>query len=157
METELSEKQFDVLVQIAKSSGTLSQRQLQERTRYSLGTVNAVVKELAEKGLIKDNRISPEGTAALEPYRAKRAVFIAAGFGTRLVPITLNTPKPLVRVNGKRIIFESQFLIESAAFISLLILAVNLGIKGLAAVALGAYSRGLNQGTVCLLPKKYCS
>ena len=41
---------------------------------------------------------------ALEPYRAKRAIFLAAGFGSRLMPITLNTPKPLVRVNGTRII-----------------------------------------------------
>jgi NDP-sugar pyrophosphorylase family protein len=40
----------------------------------------------------------------MEPHKAKRAVFIAAGFGTRLVPITLNTPKPLVRVHGERII-----------------------------------------------------
>ena len=40
----------------------------------------------------------------MEPYKVKRAVFIAAGFGTRLVPITLNTPKPLVRVHGERII-----------------------------------------------------
>lgn len=105
METELSEKQFDVLVQLAESAESLSQRQLQERTRYSLGTVNTVVKELAERGLTtKGNKISPEGIEALEPYRAKRAVFIAAGFGTRLVPITLNTPKPLVRVNGNRII-----------------------------------------------------
>lgn len=41
---------------------------------------------------------------ALEPYRAQRVVFIAAGFGSRMVPITLNTPKPLVRVHGQRII-----------------------------------------------------
>lgn len=34
----------------------------------------------------------------------RRAVILAAGFGSRLVPVTLNTPKPLVRVNGKRII-----------------------------------------------------
>ena len=40
----------------------------------------------------------------LEPYRAKRAVLLASGFGSRMMPITINTPKPLVRVNGKRII-----------------------------------------------------
>ena len=97
----LSEKQFDVLVQIAESTGPLSQRQLQERAGHSLGTVNSVIKDLVGRGLIQNNRITPEGIMALEPYRAKRAVFIAAGFGSRLVPITLNTPKPLIRVNGK--------------------------------------------------------
>ncbi|MDR2965739.1 MAG: phosphocholine cytidylyltransferase family protein [Treponema sp.] len=34
----------------------------------------------------------------------KNAIFIAAGSGTRLSPITLNTPKPLIKVNGIRII-----------------------------------------------------
>ena len=29
---------------------------------------------------------------------------MAAGFGKRLVPVTLKTPKPLVKINGKRII-----------------------------------------------------
>lgn len=41
---------------------------------------------------------------ALEPYRAKRAVLLASGFGSRMLPITINTPKPLVNVNGTRII-----------------------------------------------------
>lgn len=34
----------------------------------------------------------------------KRAVFMCAGFGSRMVPVTLTTPKPLVKVNGIRII-----------------------------------------------------
>jgi CTP:phosphocholine cytidylyltransferase-like protein len=34
----------------------------------------------------------------------KRAIFIAAGSGTRLNPVTLDTPKPLIKVNGVRII-----------------------------------------------------
>lgn len=42
--------------------------------------------------------------AVLEPYRVKRAILLAAGFGSRMAPVTLNTPKPLVRVHGKRII-----------------------------------------------------
>lgn len=39
--------------------------------------------------------------------KAKRAIFLAAGLGNRLRPITINTPKPLVRVNGVRIIETS--------------------------------------------------
>lgn len=98
----LTKKQFDVLV--ALSEGKLSQRDLEEKTGYSLGSVNKAVKELSAKGYLEDGLITRQGVAALEPYRAKRAIFIAAGFGSRLVPITLNTPKPLVRINGKRII-----------------------------------------------------
>lgn len=55
---------------------------------------------LTENGYISDGKITDTGFAALEPYRVKRAIFIAAGFGSRLVPITLNTPKPLVRVHN---------------------------------------------------------
>ncbi len=42
--------------------------------------------------------------AALEPYRARRAVFMAAGFGSRLAPLTLEKPKPLIPVFGRPII-----------------------------------------------------
>lgn len=45
-----------------------------------------------------------EDLEALEPYRAKRAILLASGFGSRMLPITINTPKPLVRVKGRRII-----------------------------------------------------
>lgn len=36
--------------------------------------------------------------------RVKRAIIMAAGMGNRMHPITLTTPKPLVRVNGVRMI-----------------------------------------------------
>ena len=99
-----SKKHFDVLVAIENSADRLSQRQLAKSLNISAGTVNKAIKELEADGLIENNCITEKGLDALEPYRVKRAVFIAAGFGSRLVPITLNTPKPLVRVNGVRII-----------------------------------------------------
>lgn len=101
---KLSHKEFDVLAAMAMAEKTLTQRTLVTTTKHSLSTINRVCKTLSENGLIKDGKITDAGLDALEPYRAKRAIFIAAGFGSRLVPITLNTPKPLVRVNGKRLI-----------------------------------------------------
>lgn len=100
----LTRKQFDILEILATDNEPLTQRELEKLTGHSLGTVNKVLKELTEFGFIEDGRINNNGINALEPYRAKRAIFIAAGFGTRLVPITFNTPKPLVRVHGVRII-----------------------------------------------------
>lgn len=100
----LSRKQFDILETLATAGSPMTQRELEKETGYSLGTVNKALKELTEAKYISSGTITNEGMSALEPYRAKRAVFIAAGFGTRLVPITFNTPKPLVRVHGVRII-----------------------------------------------------
>ena len=100
----LTKKQFNVLEKYATIDKELSQRELASLTNYSLGSINTVVNELIELNYIKDNKITKSGLEVLKNYAVKRAVFIAAGFGSRLVPITLNTPKPLVRVNGKRII-----------------------------------------------------
>ena len=101
---ELNRKQFDVLENMATAKGPFTQRKLEELTGHSLGSVNRAIKELSDLGYVENGAITSAGLEALEPYRAKRAVFIAAGFGSRLVPITFNTPKPLVRVHGVRII-----------------------------------------------------
>lgn len=37
-------------------------------------------------------------------HTVKRAIIMAAGFGSRMQPVTLTTPKPLVKVNGVRMI-----------------------------------------------------
>jgi CTP:phosphocholine cytidylyltransferase-like protein len=102
----LTRTQFDVLVFLEreKDESNLTQRGIASLTGLSVGTVNKTLVCLGENGLIENNRPVAAGLQALEPYRVKRAVFIAAGFGSRLVPITLNTPKPLVRVKGVRII-----------------------------------------------------
>ena len=100
----MTEKEFDVLTALESHTEKLSQRELAKVTGVSVGTVNSTLVLLEENGLVKDGFITQKGIDALAPYRVKRAVFIAAGFGSRLVPITLNTPKPLIRVKGIRII-----------------------------------------------------
>lgn len=104
----ITQNEFEVLVCLERENKELSQRIISKETNLSLGTINKTIASLLEKSLIdKDNLITEKGKSALEPYRVKRAIFLAAGFGSRLVPITLNTPKPLVRVNGVRMI-ETQ-------------------------------------------------
>ena len=101
---ELTRRQFNILEALATNKTVLSQRDLEKVTGHSLGSINKTVKELTDLGYMDEGVITNSGINALEPYRAKRAIFIAAGFGSRLVPITFNTPKPLVRVHGVRII-----------------------------------------------------
>ena len=100
----LTKKQFDVLVFLENKTQPFSQREVAQETAMSVGSVNKVLAELASLGYVEGGLVTAKGLEALEPYRVKRAVIMAAGFGSRLVPITLNTPKPLVRVKGKRII-----------------------------------------------------
>lgn len=100
----LTKKEFDILVLLTETKDLLSQREIAEKLEISVGTVNKIIKGLSDSDYYYKGSITEEGLNALEPYRVKRAVFVAAGFGSRMVPITFNTPKPLVRVNGIRII-----------------------------------------------------
>lgn len=100
----LTKRDFDVLVCMERCKKRPTQRELAEYTKMSLGSINRSANALLEQGLIDENGLTSAGYAALEPYRVKRAVFLAGGFGERLIPITLSTPKPLIRVKGIRII-----------------------------------------------------
>ena len=102
---KLSSSEFEVLTCIEKEKRDLTQREIERLTKLSLGSVNRIISKFLDNNLISSgNLITEKGLEVLQQYRVKRAIFLAAGFGSRLVPITLNTPKPMVLVNGKRII-----------------------------------------------------
>ncbi len=85
----MTEDLFNLLIKV------LNKKALKEDEELFLQAMN----------YIDDNRnLTAEAFKVLEPYKVKRAVIMAAGFGSRMVPVTLKTPKPLVRVNGTRII-----------------------------------------------------
>ncbi|WP_432647509.1 sugar phosphate nucleotidyltransferase [Mitsuokella sp.] len=74
----------------------------------SCGCISEVYQSLLEQGCIEEvdgyTVITNTGLAVLEPYRVKRAVILAAGFGSRMMPATAERPKPMVMVNGRHII-----------------------------------------------------
>lgn len=83
----------------------INQRVLAEQCGHSLGIVNRSIKELIKDGYINDD-IQPT-KKAIKEYRAKaprNAIILAAGYGMRMVPINMETPKALLEVNGERLI-----------------------------------------------------
>lgn len=123
----MTKQEFDILLSLTQSQTPMTQRKLAEKANMSLGKVNKTVKALTEAGLVSGGRITQAGLDALEPYRVKRAVFLAAGFGSRMVPITFNTPKPLVRVHGTRMIDTLLDAVVAAGIPEIIIVRGYLG------------------------------
>lgn len=95
--SKLTRAEFDVLATLDEPNGCV-------HCSWEDAT-DEVKASLTNKCLVDGaGAITPAGLEALEPYRARRAVLLASGFGSRMLPITINTPKPLVRVKGRRII-----------------------------------------------------
>ena len=106
---KLSRYQFEVLAYLERSGRrAYSMRTLSDSLKISASCISDCLDTMAAEGLIQRNggapAITESGLAALEPYRVKRAVIMAAGFGSRMMPATADRPKPMVTVNGVRII-----------------------------------------------------
>lgn len=87
----------------------ITQREMAQRLELSLGTVNQLVKECLALHYIEvmdDNhyQVTEDGMKFMEPFKVDGAVIIAAGFGSRFVPLTFETPKGLLEVFGERMI-----------------------------------------------------
>ena len=90
----------------------ITQREMAKNMDISLGTVNGLVKECLAEGYIAEEENGKEkylillekGKELLKPYKVDGALIIAAGFGSRFVPLTFETPKGLLEVFGERMI-----------------------------------------------------
>ena len=91
----------------------ITQREMAQKIKVSLGTANGLIKECIGMGYIAERgdgaagsgwELTGEGKRLLKGYKVDGALIIAAGFGSRFVPLTFETPKGLLEVFGERMI-----------------------------------------------------
>jgi len=97
-----------LLLRSVQSNPVITQRLLAKELNISLGKTNQCVKEAMKEGYLtqQDSHylLTPKGNQTLEGFRVSNAIITAAGFGSRFVPLTYETPKGLLEVFGERMI-----------------------------------------------------
>lgn len=101
--------EFELMTFIEKNGEAVyPMRTLSDSLKISGTAIGKCLEKLIASELIGKQedvlKITGKGLEALEPYRVKKAVVMAAGFGSRMMPATADRPKPLVTVNGVRIL-----------------------------------------------------
>ncbi|MBQ9661785.1 MAG: NTP transferase domain-containing protein [Oscillospiraceae bacterium] len=83
----------------------INQRILAEISGHSLGVVNRSLRILIDEGYLTDQaQLTAKAKETVKSCAPRNAIILAAGFGMRMVPINLSTPKALLEVNGERLI-----------------------------------------------------
>ena len=128
---ELSRTQFTLLTFLEQndSKRNINRKEIAKSTHLSIETIDDTINFLEASNLIENMKPNNAGKKALEPYLVKRAVFIAAGFGSRMVPVTFDTPKPLVKVKGVRIIDTLLDAVIAAGIEEIIIVRGHLSVQ----------------------------
>ena len=101
---QLTKQEADILYTLYQEP-FINQRILSETSGHSLGMVNRSLKELITHGYLNESAQLTNKARDLFKARApQNAIILAAGFGMRMVPINLSTPKALLEVNGEPLI-----------------------------------------------------
>lgn len=100
----MNRQELDILKKLY-SEPFINQRILAETTSYSLGIVNRSIKNLIKAGLLNENiSLTSKALKYFETNKPRNAIILAAGFGMRMVPINMSTPKAFLEVNGEKLI-----------------------------------------------------
>ena len=95
--------EFKILRFLYESTSiVLTQRDISKKVEISLGLSNKIISDFIATGFIDSNyKLTKLGQEALEPYKVKNAIILAAGMSTRFSPISFEKPKGLISVKGE--------------------------------------------------------
>ena len=101
---QLSIQESDVLSALYDEP-FVNQRILAETSGHSLGVVNRSLRSLMAYGYLNEEaQLTEKAEEMFKACAPRNAIILAAGFGMRMVPINLSTPKALLEVNGEKLI-----------------------------------------------------
>ena len=101
-------KQENDILKILYQKPFINKQTLAKILGYSVSIINRSLKNLKEKGYLDKNfNLTDLAKEEFLEKAPKRAIILAAGFGMRMVPINMEIPKALLKVNGE-VMIERQ-------------------------------------------------
>ncbi|MBM6676708.1 phosphotransferase [Olsenella uli] len=103
----LTRDEFEVLRALSSTGSPSGPDDLAGLADLTGNAAQSAIRSCKQAGLVEDGRITERGIEALEPHRVRNAVILAAGLSSRLVPLSYERPKGMLRVRGE-VLIERQ-------------------------------------------------
>ena len=105
-------RRYFQIIELMKKNPAITQRDIAGTLKISLAYVNQILFAMEQDGLLKTNGLPAIGKRVLtikahteyDSCKVDNAIIMAAGFGSRFIPLTYATPKGLLEVFGERMI-----------------------------------------------------
>lgn len=122
-ERVLSEMEFDILNNLYKHTNeSPSWKSVFQKYNCSLEDIQLLLKKMIKENLIcEDMNLTAAGNEALQPYKVKNAVIMAAGMSTRFAPLSYEKPKALLKVKGELLIERELKQLQEAGITDIIV------------------------------------
>ena len=100
----MNTQECDILLSL-REAPYINQRLLAQASGHSLGVVNRCLRQLRQAGFLDGQfQLTERAHGELTRKAPKNAVILAAGYGLRMVPINMETPKAFLEADGEPLI-----------------------------------------------------